>query len=134
MAEGWARHLIGDLVEPYSAGVRPEKIDNRAIFVMKEAGVDISNQYSKSIDEISDIDFDIVVTVCDHAKEICPTFPAKIKNIHKSFPDPPLLASKSKDNEAALYHYRVVRDLIKSFILDLKDEINKIFQNEKEKL
>lgn len=72
MGEGWARALKGDVIEPYSAGIEEHGMNPRAVKVMAEAGVDISNQYSKTTDELGDIEFDYVVTVCDRARESCP--------------------------------------------------------------
>ena len=89
MAEGWARRLKGDTIEPYSAGIEPHGLDPRAVQVMAEAGVDISGQRSKHLDEVKDIRFDCVVTVCDQAREACPLFPGRTKVIHVGFDDPP---------------------------------------------
>jgi len=77
MAEGWARYLKGDLIEPYSAGVEPSTLAPRAMAVMKEAGVDISAQGSKPVQEVMHSEFDYVVTLCGHAQETCPIFPAR---------------------------------------------------------
>src|SRR5437660_4008548 len=81
MAEGFARALRGDLIEAYSAGVEPHGMNPRAVKVMAEAGVDISRQRSKHVDEFKDVPLDYVVTVCDHANETCPTFPGKVKRV-----------------------------------------------------
>jgi len=121
MAEAWARVLLGDLVEPYSAGVAPSTVDPKAVKVMAEAGVDISGQRSKHLDEVSSLDFDYVVTLCDDARQSCPIFPARIRVLHKSFDDPPLLALKAKDEEEILRHYRRVRDEIRQFVESLRD-------------
>ena len=75
MAEGWARYLKGSIIEPHSAGVEVHGLDSRAVRVMAEAGVGISGQYSKHVDEVQDAGFDYVVTVCDSARERCPVFP-----------------------------------------------------------
>jgi len=80
MAEGWTRHLKGDIIEPYSAGVESHGLDSLAVRVMAEAGVDISAHRSKHFSELKDIQFDYVVTVCDDAYEKCPVFPGKTKN------------------------------------------------------
>ena len=82
MAEGWARQLKGDAVEPYSAGVEVKPIDPNAVTVMAEAGVDISGQRSKSVSEMMEIPYDYVVTVCSHARETCPFFPGSVKRLH----------------------------------------------------
>ncbi len=121
MAEGWTRCLKGDAVEPYSAGIKPRDLDPRAIRVMAEAGVDISGQRSKSVDDLKDILFDYVVTVCDQAHESCPLFPGRTKVIHVGFDDPPRLARQAKDEHEALRHYRRVRDEIRAFIETLPD-------------
>ena len=72
MAEGWARHLKGDVIEAYSAGTSPHGMNPDAVKVMAEAGVDISRQHSKHIDELKGTHLDYVVTVCDNANETCP--------------------------------------------------------------
>ena len=116
MAEGWARHLKSGVIEPYSAGIAPHGLDPRAVQVMAEAGVDISHQRSKYVDEITNIAFDYVVTVCGHANENCPVFVGKAQKIHKGFDDPPTLSMHAKSEEEALVHYRRVRDEIRSFV------------------
>jgi arsenate reductase (thioredoxin) len=125
MAEGWARHLKSDVIEAYSAGVAPQKVSSRAIAVMKEAGVDISGHHSKHIDELANIDFDYVVTVCGNAHESCPMFPGKTKVIHVGFDDPPQLAKEAKTEEETLNIYRRVRNEIKVFIEKLPEYLKK---------
>src|SRR4051812_26435573 len=92
MAEGWARKLKGDTIDAYSAGVEPHGMNLLAVRVMAEAGVDISSHCSKHVDELRDIPFDYVITVCGHADETCPAFGGKTKRIHVPFDDPPKLA------------------------------------------
>ena len=116
MAEGWARHLRGDTLEPYSAGTEPHGMNPRAVKVMAEAGVDLSGQRSKHLSELMAVPFDHVVTVCDHANEACPVFPGNVRRIHVGFDDPPRLAADSKSEEEALGHYRRVRDEIRRFV------------------
>jgi arsenate reductase len=116
MAEGWARHLIGDLIEPYSAGIETHGLNPNAVNVMAETGVDISNHRSKHLDELKETQFDLVVTVCGHAHEHCPLFPGATRVIHVGFDDPPKLAAQAKSEEEALAHYRRVRDEIRDFI------------------
>jgi len=116
MAEGWARHLKGDVIEPYSAGIETHGLNPNAVKVMAEAGVDISGHRSKHLDEVRDIPFDYVVTVCDNAHESCPLFPGKTKVIHVGFDDPPRLAKGARDEQEALSHYRRVRDEIRRFV------------------
>ena len=116
MAEGWARALRAGLVEPYSAGVEPHGMNARAVKAMAEAGVDISRHRSKHVDELRDVPFDYVVTVCGHAHETCPVFPGKAKVVHVGFDDPPRLAKDARTDDEAMPHYRRVRDEIRAFI------------------
>lgn len=120
MAEGWTRHLQGDLIAPFSAGIEKHGLDPRAVRVMAEVGVDISHQYSKTLDEIGSQEFDYVITVCDHAKESCPLFPGRAKVLHASFEDPPLLARNESHEEVKLGHYRRVRDEIRAWVENLQ--------------
>ncbi|MHC4525191.1 MAG: arsenate reductase ArsC, partial [Planctomycetota bacterium] len=92
MAEGWCRHLKGDVIEPYSAGIETHGLNPNAVQVMAEAGVDISGHKSQHIDEFKDIQLDYVITVCGHANEHCPIFPGRTKVIYVGFDDPPKLA------------------------------------------
>lgn len=119
MAEGWARHLKGDVVEAWSAGIEKHGMNVLAVKVMAEAGVDISGNSSKLIDELPTDDFDYVITVCDNAHESCPLFSGKARVIHKGFDDPPRLAAEAKTEAEALVHYRRVRDEIKRFVEQL---------------
>jgi arsenate reductase len=123
MAEGWARHLKGDSIEPYSTGIEPRGLDPRAVKVMAEAGVDISNHRSKRLDESKNIWFDYVVTVCDQAHESCPLFPDRTKVIHVGFDDPPGLAEQAESEQEALSHYRRVRDEIRQFVESLPESL-----------
>jgi arsenate reductase len=123
MAEGWARALRSDTVEPYSAGVAPHGVNPIAVKVMAEAGVDITGQRSKHIAELSDIPLDFIVTVCDQANEACPVIPGKAKRLHVGFDDPPRLAADARTEEEALLHYRRVRDEIRQFVERLHDVI-----------
>ncbi len=124
MAEGWARHLLGDRIEPYSAGIEPKKLDTYAVKVMAEAGVDIAGHYPKHLNEMRDMTFDYVVTVCDQAREQCPYFPAKVKVLHCSFDDPPRLAAGVKNEQEVLAIYRRVRDEIRMFVERLPTVLN----------
>jgi arsenate reductase len=126
MAEGWARDLKGDLIEPHSAGIIPAGVDPRAIQVMAEAGVDISGQQSKHVDDLPDLEFDTVVTLCDSAREACPFFPGAKKIVHRGFDDPPYLARHAKTEEEALRHYRRVRDEIRAFVEKLPDVLDEL--------
>jgi len=121
MAEAWTRHLKGDIIEPYSAGVNPHEVDPRAVEAMEEVGIDISWQKSKSVNEIGDVEFDYVITVCDHAQQSCPALPAKTSVVHVGFEDPPKLAAEAADEDEAMGHYRRVRDEIKAFVEKLHE-------------
>ena len=123
MAEAWAKYLKGDVVEPYSAGVEPHGMDPRAIKAMAEVGIDLSSQESKSVDEFGDVAFDYVITLCDHAQQSCPVFPAKTKVIHVAFEDPPKLAADADNEEEAMGHYRRIRDEIKRFVEQLPEAL-----------
>ena len=121
MAEGWARALKSGAVQPSSAGTQPHGMNPLAVRVMAEAGVDISRQWSKHVDALSDVPFDYVVTVCDSANEACPVFPGRTRRVHVGFDDPPKLAKSAKTEQEALDHYRRVRDEIRSFIQSLPE-------------
>ncbi len=123
MAEGWARRLKPDTIEPYSAGIEARGLDPLAVKIMAEAGVDISEQRSKELNVFRDIQFDYVVTVCGHAREVCPVFPGKTKVVHAGFDDPPKLAENAKTEEEALAHYRRIRDEIRAFVLELPEHM-----------
>ena len=125
MAEGWARHLKGDVIDAYSSGVDPHGMNQDAVLVMAQAGVDLGNQYSKHVDELKGIEFDYVVTVCGHANETCPVFPGKTKVVHVGFDDPPKLAKGAKTREEALGHYRRVRDEIRRFVETLPGSLER---------
>ncbi|MES1944490.1 protein tyrosine phosphatase [Salinisphaera sp. PC39] len=116
MAEGWARFLKRDTIEPYSAGVTPKGLDPRAVAVMAELGVDISHQRAKHVDELDTAALDYVVTVCDHAAETCPVLPGRAPMRHRGFQDPPQLAAGAASEEEALAPYRRVRDEIRDYI------------------
>lgn len=123
IAEGWARSLKGDCIEAYSAGIETHGMNPNVVEVMAEAGVDISQQRSKHLDEVSDIEFDYVVTVCGRANETCPIFPGQTKVIHVGFDDPPSLAAEARSDEEKLDCYRRVRDEIRSFVESLPESI-----------
>jgi len=109
MAEGFLRHLRGDAYDVYSAGVDPSELNPRAVQVMKEIDIDISNQYAKSVELYENEHFDIVITVCDHAKESCPLFPGKVQRFHWGLTDP---ADAEGEEEEVLRVFRDVRNQI----------------------
>jgi len=125
MAEGFARALKGEVIDAFSAGVLLHPVLGEAVQVMKEAGVDISTQYSKHVNELKNLDFDYVITLCADAREACPVFPGKAKVIHVPFDDPPALAANARTAEEALGHYRRVRDEIRAFIRTLPQALKK---------
>jgi arsenate reductase len=128
MAEGWTRYLKGDTIEPYSAGIETHGLNQHAVQVMAEAGVDISHHRSKHADEFNDVQFDYVITVCGHANEHCPIFPGKTQVVHVGFDDPPKLAMSAKTEKEALDCYRRVRNEIRNFIEELPDFLNSLTQ------
>ena len=116
MAEGWARALKGDALNPCSAGIASSGLNASAVKVMDEAGVSIESQISKSVDDVRGILFDYVVAVCSEADAACPAFPGGAKVVHVPFDDPPKLAEGAASEEEALAHYRRVRDEIRAFV------------------
>lgn len=131
MAEGWARALKSDCLDPVSAGIEAHGLNPNAVRVMKEAGVDISGHQSKTIDELNDLLFDYVVTVCGNAHDSCPVFPGKAQVMHVGFDDPPALARNAASEDEALCHYRRVRDEIKAFVQSLPGYFKETTQDEK---
>ncbi|MDH5178822.1 MAG: arsenate reductase ArsC [Gammaproteobacteria bacterium] len=123
MAEGWARAVGPKEHDYYSAGIEKHGMNENAIRVMREAGVDISGHYSKTLDELADQTFDVVVTVCGHANETCPVFPGKTRVVHVGFDDPPKLAQQETTEEGKLAHYRRVRDEIETFVRQLETRL-----------
>lgn len=122
MAEGWLRHLRGDEFAAFSAGVATHGMNQYAIRVMNEVGVDISKHRSKLLSEFVGQEFDLIVTVCSKANESCPIFPGKPRVVHVPFDDPPALAAGLKNEEQILNCYRRVRDEIAEFIRNLDKE------------
>ena len=121
MAEGWARHF--GAVEASSAGLNLNPLNPLAVQVMAEAGVDISQQRPKHLDELQG-KYDFVITVCDSAHEACPVLPAKVKRLHVGFDDPPRLAQSQPTEEAKLPIYRRVRDEIRDFVAALSHRLS----------
>ena len=123
MAEGWLRHLKPTHFNAYSAGIEQHGLNAKAVQVMSEVDIDISKYYSKSLDELSDIKFDYVITVCGHAHETCPYFPGSARVIHVGFDDPPQLAALMSDEDDIINCYRRVRDDIKDFITNIEQHL-----------
>lgn len=119
MAEGWARHLHGKRMNVWSAGIESHGLNPFAVQVMKEAGVDISAHLSKVIEELPQVEFDKVITVCGHADEHCPLFPGNTRVIFHGFEDPPKLAERFKGREEKLDQYRKVCEEIRTYVSTL---------------
>jgi arsenate reductase len=113
MAEGLLRHDAGERFEVFSAGVKPTKVRPEAIAVMQELGIDLHAHRSKHVNEFVGQNFDYVLTVCDHAREVCPIFPAQTKTIHHSFVDP---AEGGGSEQERLDLFRKVRDHIREYL------------------
>ena len=123
MAEAWARTLAGDTFAPYSAGVEVHGVNPNTVRVMEEAGVDMTGQTSKHLRSLESVPFDIVVTVCDNARESCPVFSGGVRTIHQSFPDPAAIERTGGSREDVLGGFRAVRDQILDYIFRLRGEI-----------
>ena len=109
--------LIGDVE---SAGASPSRVRPEAVQVMKELGIDIRFQRSKSVDEFSDQSFDYVLTVCDNARETCPVYPGHTNRLHQAFEDP---AATDGSEDARLAAFRRVRDQLRSWLGDLAQKV-----------
>lgn len=112
IAEGYLRHFANGKAEVYSAGVETHGVNPKAIAIMKEDGVDISQHTSNNIEEYRNMEFDFVITVCDNAKERCPFFPSNAKMFHYNFPDP---AKAQGSSDEVMQSFREVRDIIKVY-------------------
>ena len=119
MAEGLCRHLRGEVIDCASAGIETHGLNPNAVKVMAEIGIDITDHKSETVADLGKREFDYVITVCGHAHETCPYFPAKTAVIHQGFDDPPKLAQGASSEEEALDQYRRVRDEIRSYIESL---------------
>ena len=127
MAEGWAEHLKGDCIEAFSAGVDPGRLNERAVQVMAEAGIDISAYKSKHADDLCGIEFDYVVTVCDHAHETCPVFGGEAKVVHHKFDDPSFVIGTLDE---VMSEFRRVRDEIRDFVASMPECFEEMNQGE----
>ncbi len=116
MAEGWARHIHGDRFDVWSAGIESHGLNSSAVQVMQEAGVDISGHHSKLLEELSELVFDLIITVCGHADEHCPLFPDDTQIVYHGFADPPSLAEGVTSAEEKLDEYRKVCEEIRLFV------------------
>ncbi len=117
--DGWARHLKGNEINAYSAGIETTGLNPDAVKVVAEAGVDISEHSSKQVDDLSYLIFDYVVTICDHASERGPVFRGNAKVID----DPPRLAENARTEHERLKTYRRVHNEIRSFMASLPERL-----------
>ncbi|MCP4010565.1 MAG: arsenate reductase ArsC [Proteobacteria bacterium] len=124
MAEALCRDLKGEIYEVYSAGTERHGLNPRAVKVLAESGLDISSYSSKTLEDLGEIEFDQVVTVCANADQNCPTFTGNAKISHVGFDDPPKLAQNAQTEEQALQHFRRVRDEIRDFVMTLPQYLN----------
>ena len=120
MAEGLLRHLAGHSFEAFSAGTEPKGLAAQTVQVMREIGIDVSAQRSKSVDEYRDRSFDYVITVCDSARRACPAFPGGGRRIHRAFRDPALATGTEAERMEV---YREVRDEIEHWAGELVAEL-----------
>ncbi|MFA5109945.1 MAG: arsenate reductase ArsC [Desulfobaccales bacterium] len=119
MAEGLVNHDLAGQVQAFSAGVRPSRVNPRAIEVMGELGIDISRHHSKSIDELAGQQFDLVITVCDQAQQQCPIFPGETEVMHVGFLDPGKAAGTEAEVMAV---FRQVREALRAELIPLLRE------------
>lgn len=119
IAHGYLQHFAGNRAEVFSAGVETHGVNPKAIATMKDDGIDISGHTSNNVTEYQDIDFDIVITVCDNAKERCPYFPSQAQKIHHNFPDPAKVTGTDEEVKLA---FENVRDMIKQYCFEFAEE------------
>ncbi len=125
MAEAWAKEIYQDNKDLhfYSAGIETHGMNPWAIKVMKEQGIDLDSHFSKTLEDLENINFDLVITVCSHAHETCPVFSKGAKVIHHSFDDPPRLSKDLKKESEILEVYARVCDEIKKYIINLETQL-----------
>lgn len=115
LLHAYLEQALGDQAAVYSAGVEVHGLNPRAVRVMAEDGLDISQHTSNHVDEYAAVPFDYVITVCDHANEVCPVFPSSAKKFHHNFPDP---ARATGSEEEIMQQFRAVRDQVKAYAQD----------------
>lgn len=115
MAEAFLKTLFPERFEAYSAGTQPGKLNPFVVKAMGEVGMDISGNHTKSVDEFKGDKFDLVVTVCDQAKETCPYFPGALGYLHRNFEDP---STFTGSEEEIMEKVRQVRENIKNWVLE----------------
>lgn len=117
MAEGYLKHFAKENASIYSAGVETHGVNPKAIAIMKEDGIDISNHTSNNLDEYLEIPFDYIITVCDNAKERCPFFPGKAERLHYDFFDPSKIEGTEEETHAAFTKTRnQIKDYCSNFV------------------
>jgi len=114
LLHGYLDQLLGNQATVYSAGVEAHGVNPKAIQVMAEDGVAISHHISNHVDEYATVPFDYVLTVCDHANEVCPIFPSTAKKLHHNFPD---LAKATGSEQEIMQQFRAVRDQVKAYAI-----------------
>ena len=119
MAEGLVNHDLAGQVQAWSAGVRPSRVNPRAVQVMAELGIDISHHRAKSVDDLAGEAFDLVITVCDQAQQQCPIFPGETQVMHVGFPDPARATGTEAEVMAA---FRQGRDALREQLVPLLRE------------
>lgn len=112
IAHGYLEFYAKGKATVYSAGIETHGVNLKAIAIMKEDGIDISNHTSNNVNEYKDIPFDLIITVCDNANEKCPVFPSTAKKFHQNFLDP---AKAKGAEEDVMDEFRKVRDMIKEY-------------------
>ncbi len=126
MAEGLVNHDLAGQAQAFSAGVRPSRVNPRAVQVMAELGIDIRHHRSKSVDDLAGEQFDLVITVCDQAQQQCPIFPGETEVMHVGFPDP---ANAAGAEEEIMTAFRQVRDALRKQLVPLLREKSQRFKN-----
>lgn len=121
LLHGYLEQMLGDKATVYSAGVEVHGVNPKAIQVMREDGVDISYHTSNHVDEYATVPFDYVLTVCDHANEVCPVFPSSARMLHHNFPDP---AKATGSPEEVMQQFRAVRDQVRAYAHGFAQAIN----------
>lgn len=119
MAEGLVNHYLAGKVKAFSAGIKPSTVNPRAIQAMREMGIDIAHHRSKAVEDLSGEEFDLVITVCDQARQQCPIFPGPTQVMHLSYPDP---AQASGSEEEIMAVFRQVRDALRVNLIPLLEE------------
>ena len=121
MAHGWLEHLADGRAEIRSAGTEPKGVHSLATRVMAEAGIDISHHTSDHVDQYVDEGFDLVLTVCDSARESCPVFAGARRTIHRSFEDPDY---PDLDEAGLTEVFRRIRDEIGDYVVELLRDLD----------